>query len=54
MYTVKIDNATTLERLEGSFDTFEEARKAANLAYFASGHDIEISVYGPEGEIEEW
>lgn len=54
MYTVKIDNAITLERLEASFDTFEEARKAANLAYFAAGHDIEINVYGPAGRIEEW
>lgn len=54
MYTVRIDNETTFERLEAPFDTFEEARRAANIAYFAAGYNIEISVHGPNGEIEEW
>ena len=54
MYTVKIENKTTFEILEASFDTFEDARRAANIAYFAAGHNIEISLHGPDGEIEEW
>ena len=54
MYTVKIENETTFEILEAPFDTFEEARRAANIAYFAAGYNIEISVYGPNGEIKEW
>lgn len=54
MYTVKINNETTFEILEASFDTFEDARRAANIAYFAAGYNIEISVSGPDGLIEEW
>lgn len=54
MYTVRIDNETTFEVLEASFDTFEDARRAANIAYFAAGYNIEISVSGPDGLIEEW
>ena len=54
MYIVKINNETTFEVLEAQFDTFEEARRVANIAYFAAGYNIEISVHGPNGEIEEW
>lgn len=54
MYIVKVENKTTFEILEASFDTFEEARRAANIAYFAAGYNIEISVHGLDGEIEEW
>lgn len=54
MYTVRVENKTTFEILEAEFDTFAEARRAANIAYFAAGYDIEISVHGPDGEIEEW
>lgn len=54
MYTLKIENETSFEILEAQFDTFEEARRAANIAYFAAGYNIEISVHGPNGEIEEW
>jgi hypothetical protein len=54
MYTVKIENETSFEILEAQFDTFEEARRTANIAYFAAGYNIEISVHGPDGEIEEW
>lgn len=54
MYTVKVENETTFEILEATFNTFAEARRAANIAYFAAGYNIEISVHGPDGEIEEW
>lgn len=54
MYIVKIENETTFEILEAQFDTFEDARRVANIAYFAAGYNIEISVHGPNGEIEEW
>lgn len=54
MYIVKIENETSFEILEAAFDTFEDARRAANIAYFAAGYNIEISVHGPNGEIEEW
>lgn len=54
MYTVKIENEATFEILEAAFDTFAEARRAANIAYFAAGYNIEISVHGPDGEVEEW
>lgn len=54
MYIVKIKNEATFEILEAYFETFEDARRAANIAYFAAGYNIEISVHGPDGEIEEW
>lgn len=54
MYTVRIDNETTFEVLEACFDTFEDASRAANIAYFAAGYNIKISVLGPDGPIEEW
>ena len=54
MYIVKIENETSFEILEAQFDTFEDARRVANIAYFAAGYNIEISVHGPNGEIEEW
>lgn len=54
MYTVKIKNKNTLEILEAPFNTVEDARRAANIADFAADYNIEISVYGPNGEIEEW
>jgi len=55
MYTVKIKNETTLEILEAPFGTFKEARRAANIAYFAAGDNIEISIVGPNGnEMEDW
>ena len=54
MYIVKIENETSFEILEAAFDTLEEARRAANIAYFAAGYNIEISLRGPDGEIEEW
>jgi hypothetical protein len=55
MYTVKIENKITFEILEAPFDTFKEASRAANIAYFAAGDNIEISIIGPDGnEIEDW
>lgn len=55
MYTVKIENETTFEIMEAPFDTFKEARRAANIAYFAAGYNIEINIIDPDGnKIEEW
>lgn len=55
MYTVRIDNKTDFTMLEAEFATEREARRTANIAYFAAGYNIEISIIGPDGnEIEEW
>lgn len=55
MYTVRIENETDFTILEAEFTTEREARRTANIAYFAAGYNIEISIIGPDGnEIEEW
>ena len=46
MYILRVENLQTLERLESTFKTAAEARRAANIAYFASGYsdDMEITI----------
>ena len=54
MYTLRITNNTTLERLEAEFKTARAAKRAANIAYFAAQYsdDVEILVISNKtGEI---
>ena len=44
MYTLRIDNKVTLECLEAEFKTASAAKRAANIAYFASQYDDNIEI----------
>lgn len=54
-WTVKIVNKETCEILEAGYNTFSDARRTANIAFFAAGYDediMEISIICvPTGEI---
>lgn len=44
MYTLRIENHITLERLEAEFKTASAAKRAANIAYFAAQYDDNVEI----------